>query len=84
MLTAETEDLKVCRMNVSRQEGHLSILDFHYLVATKNDVKHYEEIHEIGLFTREEMLKAFNAASLKADFGEKQYSDRGLYIARTI
>jgi len=83
MLTAETKDLKICRMNVSRQDGHLSILDFHYLVATAEGVQHYEEVHEIGLFTRDEMLKAFNAAGLMAEFEEKQFSDRGLYIAQT-
>ncbi len=70
-------------MNVSRQDGHLSILDFHYLVATVEGVQHYEEVHEIGLFTRDEMMKAFNAAGLMAEFEEKQFSDRGLYIAQT-
>ena len=82
MLTAETEDLKVCRMNVSRQDGHLSILDFHYLVATADGVQHFEEVHEIGIFSRDDILKAFSAAGLMAEFEEKQFSDRGLYIAK--
>ena len=82
MLTAETEDLKICRMNVSRQDGHLSILDFHYLAATKDGVKHYEEVHEIGLFSKEQMLMAFNSAGLMAEFDENDMFDRGLYIAR--
>jgi len=83
MLTAETKNMKICRMNVSRQDGSLAILDFHYLVGTMERVQHYEEVHEIGLFTKQEMLTAFSTVGLIAEFEGKQFSERGLYIART-
>jgi ubiquinone/menaquinone biosynthesis C-methylase UbiE len=82
MLTAETKDLKICRMNVSRQDGDLSILDFHYLVGTTDGVQHLVERHELGLFSKEEMLAAFTEAGVTAEFREYALSDRGLYIAR--
>jgi SAM-dependent methyltransferase len=83
MLTAETPNMKICRMNVSRQDGNLSILNFQYLVGTTAGVQHYTERHELGLFSKEEMLTAFNKAGLIAEFHEKGLSDRGFFIAKT-
>ncbi len=80
--TAETEDLTVCRMSHSSTDGSVSVLDFHYLVGTGDGVEHRNEVHRLGLFSREEMERAFQAA----DFGTVQFEPegligRGLYIA---
>ena len=83
MLTAETAEGKVCRMNVSGQEGVMSIIDFHYLVGTPAGVTHFTERHELGLFTVEEMLGAFKAAGLDARYDPTGLTGRGLYIARS-
>jgi len=82
MLTAETAEGKVCRMNVSGQEERLSILDFHYLVGTPAGVTHFTERHELGLFTIEEMLVAFKEAGLEVKYDPDGLTGRGLYIAR--
>jgi hypothetical protein len=81
MLTAESNERKICRMNVSEQEGSLSVLDFHYLVGTHEGVQHHTEHHELGLFSIEEMLGAFKKSGLKVEFDEKGISGRGMYIA---
>ncbi len=73
-------ELKIARMNVSRVEGNISILDFHYLVATTQGVEHFTEHHELGMFTREEFAFAFRQADLKMIYDEQGVDGRGLYI----
>ena len=82
MLTDESENMKICRMNVSEQDGSLSSLDFHYLIGTCNGVQHYTEHHELGLFSVEEMYRAFGDVDLQAEYNEQGISERGLYIAK--
>jgi SAM-dependent methyltransferase len=73
-------DLKICRMNVPRREGSLSILDFHYLVATPEGIDHFTERHTLGLFSHEEYHDAMISAGLNVHFYAQGLSDRGLYV----
>jgi SAM-dependent methyltransferase len=73
-------DLKIARMNVSEMKDNISILDFHYLVATKQGVEHFTEQHELGLFSHEEYLTAFAASGLETMYDSKGLAGRGLYI----
>lgn len=73
-------DLKIARMNVSQIEGNVSILDFHYLVATAQGVEYFTEHHELGMFTREEFAFAFQQANLKMIYDEQGVDGRGLYV----
>jgi ubiquinone/menaquinone biosynthesis C-methylase UbiE len=82
MLTAETQDGKICRMNISEQEGRLSVLTFHYLIGTRDGVEYVTEQHELGLFTVEEMLAAFDLAGLTVTYDKEGLAGRGLYVAR--
>ena len=82
MVTAESNDLKICRMNVAERTDNRSVLNFHYLIATKNGVEHLEEAHELVLYTKEEMLECFMKAGLEVSYDE-EFLGRGLYTART-
>ena len=82
MQTAERDDLKVCRMSVSAQEGRDAIMPFHYLVATRGGVESFQEEHRMALRTQEEMSAAFHEAGLEARFDPVGLSGRGIYIAR--
>jgi ubiquinone/menaquinone biosynthesis C-methylase UbiE len=82
MYTGETVEGKICRMNRSERKGSLSIIDFHYLVGTSNGVQHFTERHELGLFSVEEMKRAFKKAGLMVTYNKKGFTGRGLYIAR--
>ena len=73
-------DLKIARMNVSHVEGNVSILDFHYLLATKQGIEYFTEHHELGMFTREEFAFAFQQTDLKMIYDEQGVDGRGLYI----
>jgi SAM-dependent methyltransferase len=72
-------DLKATRMNVSRLEDGLSILDFHYLVATNQGVDYFTERHQLGLFSQEEYIQAFRKAGLQVSYDEQGLTGRGLY-----
>ncbi len=81
MLTAESGDCKICRMNLSEQEGRLSVMDFHCLVISAAGVDYFSERHELGLYTIEEMRAAFASAGLSADYDAEGITGRGLYTA---
>jgi len=73
--------LKIARMNIARREGNVSIVEFEYLVGTPDGIERFTERHELGLFTVEQYLEAFRAASLEADHDPEGPMGRGLYIA---
>lgn len=83
MQTAEGEDLKICRMNVSQTKGTMSSFTFHYLVGTRDAVKYLQEYHELGLFSLEEMKESFELAGLSVEYDEQGISGRGLYFGRS-
>jgi SAM-dependent methyltransferase len=82
LLTAERDGVKVCRMNTSETRGGCSFFEFHYLVGTPEGVTHFTEGHLLGLFTVEEMTRAFAEARLATEYDAEGLSGRGLYTAR--
>lgn len=82
MVTAESDDLKICRMNVTERVDRRSVLNFHYLIATKQGVEHMTETHELVLYTNAEMLSCFAVAGLEVDYDAEGLFGRGLYVAR--
>jgi SAM-dependent methyltransferase len=75
-------DLKVARVLVSGidESGTVSILDIHHLVATQQGVDSFVERHEMGLFTHDEHVAAFEAAGLEVSHDPLGLIGRGLYI----
>ncbi len=81
--TAENENIKVCRMNLSERKGNLSIMKMHYLVGTIKGVEHREELHEMALFTIDEMKKAFISNGFDVEYNPQGiYNNRGVYIGK--
>jgi SAM-dependent methyltransferase len=72
-------ELKIARMNLAAREGTVSVVDFHYLVATPSGVEHFTEPHVLGLFTVEQHLNAFRAAGLQVEHDPEGPMGRGLY-----
>ncbi|SFT33908.1 Methyltransferase domain-containing protein [Geodermatophilus amargosae] len=73
---------KICWMYTSKRDGDVSVLDIQYLVGTPDRVEHLVEQHRLGLFTKEQHLKALGDAGLEeATFDEQGLVGRGLYVA---
>ena len=53
-------------MSRSDIDGSLAIMDMHHLVATPDGVEHFVERHEMGLFSHDEYLAAFEATGVAA------------------
>ena len=75
-------DLKIARMNFSKNKGRLSFFTFHYLVATPEGIEHFTELHELGLFTDDEYLESFRAAGMEVFHDPLGLDGRGLYIGQ--
>ena len=85
MLTYNQDDYIVCRMNDSSNVGKLSGMKFYFLVGKKNErIRHFEELHELGLFTVEEMKEAFTTANFQVEFDREGFMGRGLYCGKRI
>lgn len=82
MRTVDQPDLKVCRINTCSREGDISIMDFHYLIATKDGVRRASETHRMALIAPEKMASHFKAAGLRCRFDPEGLMGRGLFIAR--
>ncbi len=80
--TGEIVPDQVCRMSLSGHEGNLSFIVMHYLRSTSSGIEHYSERLELGLFTREEMTRAFDAVNMDVRYDTEGLMGRGLYIAR--
>jgi SAM-dependent methyltransferase len=75
-------DIKIVRMNVSELEDNVSVLNFHYLVATPKGVEYFTERHELGLFSHDDYMAALDTSGLQAIFDSEGLMGRGLYIGR--
>jgi ubiquinone/menaquinone biosynthesis C-methylase UbiE len=81
-LFIDEPDLKIARMNISKIENDVSILDFRYLIGTPEGVDSLTERHELGLFTHDEYVDAFENAGLKVTHDAQGLTGRGLYIGK--
>ena len=78
----EQPDLKLARMSVTALEDNVSILNFHYLIAAQGEIHHTTERHELGLFTHDQYVAAFQAQGLAVVYDEQGLTGRGLYIGQ--
>jgi hypothetical protein len=79
--TVKADGLDAVRMSHSRVEGKVSILEFQYLIGTPAGLERRTEHHELGLFTRAEMERGFEAAGFAVDHESEGLEGRGVYIA---
>ena len=79
---ARTEEIAISRVSHSAVEGRLSRLQFEYLIGTSKGIEHLSEEHVLGLFTRAEMLRCFDEASLRVAYDPIGLFNRGMYVAR--
>jgi len=82
MTTYDGKDVKIARVNTTKIEGDLSLMEMHYLIAEKDeDVIHFVDTHELGLFETDRTLEFMEKANFKSQFlKDGLMKDRGLFI----
>jgi SAM-dependent methyltransferase len=81
--TGEAQGVRVSRHSRVEIQGTLSRLLFDYEIEDHGVVRRLSEIHELGLFTTEEMMQAFRDARLDVQHDPEGLTGRGLFIARS-
>lgn len=80
--TVEGPGLRVVRVSRTEIEGRGSRVHFDYEIHGPAGVRHASEVHELGLFTTDEMVRSFEASGLAAEYDPKGLTGRGLFVAR--
>jgi len=80
--SGEANGVRVDRTARNEVDGRLSRLHFDYEITDDSGTRHLSEVHELGLFTTEEMLDAFRRADLAVEYDPEGLTGRGLFIAR--
>jgi len=76
----KSDDLKIAWMYVSEKVGLIGRQDVHCLVGTPKGVNHFTELHELGLFDRDDYEQAFASAGLQLHYEVEGPSGTGLYM----
>ncbi len=81
LLTLDKPDLKVARVNTSWMEGNILYLNFHFLIATKDGVKHVVDPSPMGIFPKATFQKAMEDSGLTVEYVEPGLMQRtGLFV----
>jgi SAM-dependent methyltransferase len=81
--SGESNGVKVSRHSRAEIDGTLSRLLFEYEIDDHREIRRMSEVHELGLFTTEEMMQAFREAGLDVRHDPEGLTGRGLFIARS-
>jgi SAM-dependent methyltransferase len=81
-VSCEVNGARITRSSRIELEPGLSRLLFDYEIVDATVTRHMHEIHELGLFTQEELMEAFRTAGLDATYDPIGLMNRGLYVAR--
>ena len=79
--TGRHQGMQVERVSRTEIDGRLSRLHFDYRIESPAGTWRASEVHELGLFTQEEMRTALEQAGFSADFDEIGLTGRGLWMA---
>ena len=80
--SGEAQGVTVSRHSRTEIDGTLSRLLFEYEIDDHGVVRRVSEVHELGLFTTEEMMTALRNARLDVQHDPEGLTGRGLFIAR--
>jgi hypothetical protein len=80
VLAADAEGLALARVTIAGQREMISTTKMYYTVGTPDGVEQWQEDHELGLFTNEQMRAAFEATSLTVKHDPEGLMGRGLWI----
>jgi SAM-dependent methyltransferase len=79
----EANGIRVSRHARTEVDGTVSRLLFDYEIDENGVIRRVSEVHELGLFTTEELTQAFHDAGLVVRHDPEGLTGRGLFIARS-
>lgn len=82
--TAQSGDVSVCRMSRTTIDGAISRLEFEYLIGGSAGISRASEVHELGLFRRDEIETCFASVGLSCEYDPAGLTGRGLYVGRAV
>ena len=81
-LAASDDGIAIARVSTSHRLGRISLLDYHYTVATSEGVDRFTERHELTLFTQAEYESALAVAGFTdIAFDPAPLQGRGRFVA---
>ncbi|QUM75091.1 class I SAM-dependent methyltransferase [Moritella sp. 24] len=80
MVFCEEKQLKIARASVRSNNGKQSRMHFTYMVATPDGVDTFTEDHYLMLFSKDELVNAFESAGLKVTQSNGWTPGRGLIL----
>lgn len=82
--TVEADGLRVTRTQRIERDGARCRLYFHDTIEGPDGTRRSTEVHELGLFTIDEMLAAFSAVGLAVTYDPHGPIGRGVYVATAL
>jgi len=83
VLSASDERIALARVTLSGvRNERISTTEMHYVVGTSDRIASWVELHELYLFTEDEMRAALEGAGLEVEYDPEGLIGRGLWIAR--
>lgn len=81
----EGPGFRVERTSYTSIDGDISTITFEYEIDDGHGVRRATEVHQLGLFTPQEMLNAFDVAGFHPTHDPVGvFDNRGLYVARVV
>jgi len=82
LLAQQAEGIALARVTLSGlRDERISTTEMHYVIATPDGFHEFVELHELYLFTEDEMRAAFEGAGLDVEHDPEGLIGRGLWIA---
>lgn len=75
-------DLKIAWMYITEARDRIGSWNIHYLVGSSEGIQYFTELHEVGLFTGEEYIAAFQKVGLNVQYRSEGLFGRGVYIGK--
>jgi SAM-dependent methyltransferase len=79
-LSGKSDEVTVSRMSRTVLQEGISRLEFEYLVGRASGIQRISEVHDLTLFTQNQIQEAFVAAGFRVDRKPRALLTRGIYV----
>ena len=79
--TVDKPEAKISRMSISKRQGNISIVTFHYMIGNKGEINYFQDRHECGLFEPKRVKKIMERAGFKTYIKQNGWlKDRPIFV----